>query len=627
VRRAILSPVLLAAALALQLTVVNRLPLPGTGPDLVLLTVVALSLCGGPAAGAVTGFGAGLALDIAPPGSYLIGEYALVFCVVGYLCGRLRGSLNNSALLIIALAMAAAAAGEGGSVVLGVVLSDPQVTWSAVGQVLPPSVVYDVAVTPFLLYGVLRAVRWADALGRSVPGERQADGAALLAREVARGGTALQGRPAGRGSMLGGAGLLGGSGWLAGPIGSSRPRGPRGYRAPAFASSARKGAAVHIPSTPRLRQAAARRGDGWLGGGSRTGLAGPAQRRPGRPPRLRPAAGVPGSAAARPPRILPRSPANLRINSARRRDGNVGRGVGRAAAAGIAGSARRGTGPPGSAFRSRRPQVGAAAGLAGSARRGTGPPGSAFRSRGPQVGAAAGRSRVGAPAHAPRFRRDARLGGGSSSPEMLRARTLRSASLRTRTMRGAALRTRTMRGAALRTRTMRGAALRTRATRGTALSRSRRMRPARGVTLHLRTGRRHDGVLGGGALGGRETVGLSGLRGGGLRRRLTRSRGARSFSLRLGSGRRGDGTLGGGALTKGRRAVRSRPARPRFRSGPAVGGRSLLGRRADLGVTKRVRFSSGRTPLLAALGWRTHGRLGRRSAVWRIGSRRTGGLR
>ena len=82
-RRAILSPVLLVTALVLQLSVVNRLPLPGTGPDLVLLTVIALALCGGPAAGAVTGFGAGLALDLAPPGSYLIGGYALVFCVIG----------------------------------------------------------------------------------------------------------------------------------------------------------------------------------------------------------------------------------------------------------------------------------------------------------------------------------------------------------------------------------------------------------------------------------------------------------------------------------------------------------------------------------------------------------------
>jgi rod shape-determining protein MreD len=582
VRRAILSPALLAAALVLQLTVVNRLPLPGTGPDLVLLTVVALSLCGGPAAGAVTGFGAGLALDIAPPGSYLLGEYALVFCVVGYLCGRLRGSVNHSALLTIALALAAAAAGEAATAVLGVVLSDPQVTWSAVRRVLPPSVAYDVAVTPFLLYGVLRAVRWADALGRGVQGERQPDGAALLARVAARGG-AVPGRPAGRGSMLGGAGLLGGSGWLAGPVGSSTPHGPRGYRARGLGSSAGGSAAVHVPRTPRLRQAAARPGDGWLGGGPRTGLAGPARRRPGRPPRLRPAAGVPGSAAARPPRALPRPPANLRISAPRRRDGAVGGGLGRAARAGPAGSARRGTGPPGSAFRSRRPQAGAAAGL----------------------------SRAAAPARAPRFRPDTRLRGGTSSPEMLRAGTLR--------------------GAAPRTRTMRGAALRTRAMRGAALSGSRPLRPARGVTLRLRTGRRHDGVLGGGVLGGsalgrRGTVGRGGLRGGGLRGRLTRSLGARSLSRRLGSGRRGDGTLGGGALTSGRRAVRARPARPRFRSGPAVGGRSLPGRRANLGVGKRVRFSSGRTPFLAALGWRTHGRPGRRSAVWRIGSRRTGGL-
>src|SRR5215469_10795222 len=570
-RRAILSPVLLAAALVLQLTVVNRLPLPGTGPDLVLLTVVALSLCGGPAAGAVTGFGAGLALDIAPPGSYLLGEYALVFCVIGYLCGRLRGSLNHSALLTIALAMAAAAAGEAASALLGVVLSDPQVTWSAVRQVLPPSVVYDVAVTPFLLYGVLRAVRWGDALGRSVSGERQADGAALLAREAARRGAALPGRAAGRGSMLGGAGLLGGSGWLAGPVGSSRPRGQRGYRAPVFASSARKGAAVHIPSTPRLRQAAARPGDGWLGGGSRTGLAWAAQRRPGRPPRLRPAAGVPGSAAARPPRTLPRSPANLRISAPRRRDGNLGRGLGRAAGAGLAGSARRGTGPPGSAFRSRRPQAGAAAGL----------------------------SRAAAPARAPRFRPDARLRGGSSSPEMRRARTLR--------------------GAALHTRTMRGAAPRTSAMRGAALSRSRRMRPARGVTLRLRTRRRHDGVLGGGVLGGRGTVGLGRLRGR-RRRRLT----VRSASLRLGSGRRGDGTLGGGVLTRRGLWPRARQAAPRFRSRPAAVGRWTPGGRSRLTASKPTRFSSRGTSLWASF---TRGRLGGRSTVWRIGTRRTGGLR
>jgi rod shape-determining protein MreD len=84
-RRAVLSALLVAAALVLQLTVVNRLALPGGGtPDLVLLVVVALGLAGGPVAGALTGFCAGLSLDIAPPASQLIGQYALVFCVVGY---------------------------------------------------------------------------------------------------------------------------------------------------------------------------------------------------------------------------------------------------------------------------------------------------------------------------------------------------------------------------------------------------------------------------------------------------------------------------------------------------------------------------------------------------------------
>ena len=35
----------------------------------------------------ITGFAAGLALDIAPPGSGYIGEYALVLCLVGWACG------------------------------------------------------------------------------------------------------------------------------------------------------------------------------------------------------------------------------------------------------------------------------------------------------------------------------------------------------------------------------------------------------------------------------------------------------------------------------------------------------------------------------------------------------------
>ena len=219
-RRAVLFVVVLAAALTVQLTVVNRLSLPGAGaPDLVLLTVVAFGMCSRPATATVIGFCAGLCLDIAPPGSYLIGEYALVFCLVGYLCGRLRGLLNQSATLAIVGAMAAAVAGEALVALLGLAISDPQVSWAAVQQVLPTSIVYDIIVTPFLLYLVMRCVRWADDLGREgAAGSQQADGASLLARSLGAGvglsGSALPGA-----TVLGGAGLLGGAGWLAGPVG------------------------------------------------------------------------------------------------------------------------------------------------------------------------------------------------------------------------------------------------------------------------------------------------------------------------------------------------------------------------------------------------------------------------
>src|SRR3974390_2951122 len=85
VRRVLLPTVAVLAAILLQVTVLNNLPFPGgSPPDLVLVVVVALALAGGPLDGAVIGFAAGLAVDIAPPSSGLVGQSALVFCLVGF---------------------------------------------------------------------------------------------------------------------------------------------------------------------------------------------------------------------------------------------------------------------------------------------------------------------------------------------------------------------------------------------------------------------------------------------------------------------------------------------------------------------------------------------------------------
>jgi rod shape-determining protein MreD len=281
-RRFLLATVAILAAVLIQVTVLNNVPFPGgSGPDLVLVTVVAMALATGPRDGAIIGFAAGLALDIAPPASGLLGQSALVFCLVGYGCGRLRLALERSAWLPLAGVALGAAAGEALYALTGLIFGDPDVTWQAVRQVLPAAVFYDLLISPFVLYAVALAggyARW---------GTDSAPGGLLTGRELAA---------AGAGSLAGGAG------------GAVRNTG--------------------TGRSPRLRAAAGHRTDGWIGGGrdqpgQRTGPW--VDRR--RPLRLRLRGGTAGSAVAgqsgngKPARPL--ATVHLRLGTPRRRDGAI----------------------------------------------------------------------------------------------------------------------------------------------------------------------------------------------------------------------------------------------------------------------------------------------------------------
>ncbi len=171
--RGLISLVVVAVTVIVQLTVVDRIAFPGgAGPNLVLLAVAALALAGGPLTGALTGFWAGLALDVAPPGSHFVGQDALVFCLIGYACGLLADDSSgdaaeqgHTALFEIVVTAAAAICGEALAALLGVMLSDPRVTWPAIRNVLPAAVAYDVLLCPFVLYAVAAALRLAGARG------------------------------------------------------------------------------------------------------------------------------------------------------------------------------------------------------------------------------------------------------------------------------------------------------------------------------------------------------------------------------------------------------------------------------------------------------------------------------
>jgi len=201
VRKALAALILviaLFAAVVVQLTVVNRLPLPGgAAPDLVLLLVAAIAVSTGPVTGAVVGFAGGLALDIAPPAAHYAGQDALIFCLVGYAAARVVRVIWNMTgerdpITTFTVMATAAAAGEAGKAALGMMLSDPDVTRAAVTRVLPTAILYDLLLAPFVYWLVAFVARGAVTWGTSrerapVPGFGRAGRLAPVFRQASAG--------------------------------------------------------------------------------------------------------------------------------------------------------------------------------------------------------------------------------------------------------------------------------------------------------------------------------------------------------------------------------------------------------------------------------------------------------
>ncbi len=262
-KRLIVAAVAVAGALLLQLTIVNRLPWPGGGaPDLVLLCVVAIGLVAGPQPGIVAGFCAGLALDVAPPAHELIGQYALVFCLVGYCCGRLTSALRHSAVFALAAAAGAVVAGEVLSACLVLVLDTPEATLATVAHVLPSSAAYDLAVSPLVMFA---AVRIAVALGMSFdPGEdspaletggsARPMGLARLARLRQLRNSSLGAGSPGMAWLTGDSATemapVGSVGWLSGPATSRRARREQARLTAALTGAAPRKGAFWVGSRP-----------------------------------------------------------------------------------------------------------------------------------------------------------------------------------------------------------------------------------------------------------------------------------------------------------------------------------------------------------------------------------------
>jgi rod shape-determining protein MreD len=146
---------LLAAALA-QGALVARLPWPGPGePLLPALAVLAVAFGRGPRSGAVAGFMTGLTLDVLPPASHAVGQWAFVLCLLGHLVGLLAQDVADSALFAVALGTLGAAVAPLVFTLVGIALGDPRADLVRALERLP-SVALSTLVLAVVVLGPLR---------------------------------------------------------------------------------------------------------------------------------------------------------------------------------------------------------------------------------------------------------------------------------------------------------------------------------------------------------------------------------------------------------------------------------------------------------------------------------------
>jgi rod shape-determining protein MreD len=147
--------VLLSAAV-LQRGLFSEVRIAGVAIDVFLLLAVAAGIAVGPERGAVIGFFAGLTLDLMVQTP--LGLSALVYCLAGYLTGRLYGTtVRSSRWLSAGLVILATASALLAYAIVGELFGLD----SAVSSSLPVIVVVLCVVNALLAPLALRVVRWA----------------------------------------------------------------------------------------------------------------------------------------------------------------------------------------------------------------------------------------------------------------------------------------------------------------------------------------------------------------------------------------------------------------------------------------------------------------------------------
>ncbi|MCK9920410.1 rod shape-determining protein MreD [Frankia sp. AgPm24] len=157
VRSVVAAVLMLLVAIVAQVSVVARFNLPGGRLDLVLVLLASIALIEGPLVGAISGFVAGLAGDLAS--THVLGQSALVMCLIGYAVGLVMDTAERSVAVPLAVIGGASVLGTLGYAAMTSLLGEAAMTG---GEAIRRAVVaglYAVIATPFVFPLLLRGAR------------------------------------------------------------------------------------------------------------------------------------------------------------------------------------------------------------------------------------------------------------------------------------------------------------------------------------------------------------------------------------------------------------------------------------------------------------------------------------
>jgi rod shape-determining protein MreD len=154
--RSLTTTLALLAAIVLQVALAPQIAAFGVVPNLVFLVVVTLALTEGPVAGSVAGFVGGLLFDLL--GTSVVGPYALVFCVVGYVAGLLHANMFAEGwLLPVTVVFLASLGAESAYGIIMAILDVGMPFGTAFAKIMLPGAVYT-SLLAVLLYPLLSRV-------------------------------------------------------------------------------------------------------------------------------------------------------------------------------------------------------------------------------------------------------------------------------------------------------------------------------------------------------------------------------------------------------------------------------------------------------------------------------------